>query len=96
MTSIRVRAEQTTVDWERGSEFDVEHTHFVDRLIANGGLTVLDRNDEPTRESDALGIDPGLPFVPDDGAPPEDVANAAEDDEKPTARRRRGVKTDDA
>ncbi|ORL93399.1 hypothetical protein A5N78_04490 [Prescottella equi] len=96
MTPIRVRAEQTTVDWERGSEFDVERTHFVDRLIANGGLTVLDRTSEPTQESDALGIDPGLPFVPDGGTPPEDVTNAAEGDEKPAVRRRRGVKTDDA
>lgn len=97
MTSIRVRAEQTTVDWERGSEFDVERTRFVDLLIANGGLTVLDRNSELTRESDALGIDPGLPFVPDDGTPPGDVADLEVSEvEKPATRRRRTVKDADA
>lgn len=90
MTSIRVRAEQTTVDWERGSEFDVERTPFVDRLIAGGGLTVLDSTSEPATESEALGIDPDLQFIPDDGTPPEDS-----DTEKPAGRRRRVVKADD-
>lgn len=50
MTSIRVRAEQTTVDWERGSEFDVERTTFVDRLIADGGLVVI--GEAPTADAD--------------------------------------------
>lgn len=96
MTSIRVRAEQTTVDWERGSEFDVERTTLVDRLISSGGLTVLDSSTEPTRESDALGIDPGLPFIPEGGTPPEDASEPAEDAEKPAGRRRRATKVDDA
>ncbi|MDH6279537.1 hypothetical protein [Prescottella agglutinans] len=94
MTSIRVRAEQTTVDWERGSEFDVERTPFVDRLIADGRLTTIGGRDEPTAESEALGIDPDLPFVPDDGAPPD--APESEEADKPATRRRRVAKEDDA
>lgn len=96
MTSIRVRAEQTTVDWERGSEFAVERTPFVDRLIVSGGLTVLGEYDVVT-ESEALGIDPDLPFIPHDGTPARGVTEPdTAEAEKPATRRRRTAKDDDA
>lgn len=41
MVSVRVRAEQSTVDWESGAVFEVERTRFVDTLIADGGLVVV-------------------------------------------------------
>ncbi|NKS67376.1 hypothetical protein A6F55_09265 [Prescottella equi] len=92
MTSIRVRAEQTTVDWERGSEFDVERTPLVDHLVASGGLTVVDSG--LTTESDALGIDAELGFAPNDGTPPEETTETVQP-AKPASRRRR-AKAEDA
>ncbi|MFF1946828.1 hypothetical protein ACFVWF_32340 [Rhodococcus qingshengii] len=39
MTTVHVRANQTTVDWAEGAEFVCERTPFVDNLIKHGGLT---------------------------------------------------------
>ena len=41
MTTVNVRANQTTVDWAEGAEFVCERTPFVDNLIKHGGLTEL-------------------------------------------------------
>lgn len=41
MTTVHVRANQTTVDWAEGAEFVCERTPFVDNLIKHGGLTEL-------------------------------------------------------
>lgn len=41
MTTVHVRANQTTVDWAEGAEFVCERTPFVDNLIQHGGLTEL-------------------------------------------------------
>lgn len=41
MTTVHVRANQTTVDWAEGAEFVCERTPFVDNLIKHGGLTDL-------------------------------------------------------
>lgn len=41
MTTVHVRANQTTVDWAEGAEFVCERTPFVDNLIQHGGLTVI-------------------------------------------------------
>ncbi|MDI9898448.1 hypothetical protein QM716_01120 [Rhodococcus sp. IEGM 1409] len=42
MTTVHVRANQTTVDWAEGAEFVCERTPFVDNLIQHGGLTVIE------------------------------------------------------
>lgn len=38
MTTVHVRANQTTVDWAEGAEFVCERTPFVDNLIQHGEL----------------------------------------------------------
>ncbi|MDI9914348.1 hypothetical protein [Rhodococcus sp. IEGM 1379] len=53
MTTVHVRANQTTVDWAEGADMVVERTPFVDKLITNGGLTDLD----------AFKTDPSQPYV---------------------------------
>lgn len=72
MTTVHVRANQTTVDWAEGAEFVCERTPFVDNLIKHGGLTELglvlsaaDVADLGTKHLDALNIavDPEKPFV---------------------------------
>ncbi|WP_146153456.1 MULTISPECIES: hypothetical protein [unclassified Rhodococcus (in: high G+C Gram-positive bacteria)] len=47
MTTVHVRANQTTVDWAEGAEFVCERTPFVDNLIQHGGLTELEGIDAP-------------------------------------------------
>ncbi|WP_114719170.1 hypothetical protein [Rhodococcus sp. AG1013] len=69
MTTVRVRAEQATVDWERGSEFEVERTPFVDRLITDGRLTVLDSASQSAAENEGLDTEPGLPIASSDEPP---------------------------
>lgn len=70
MTTVHVRANQTTVDWAEGAEFVCERTPFVDNLIQHGGLTVIeheglveldasDHLDAPTEVSS----DPSKPYV---------------------------------
>lgn len=72
MTTVHVRANQTTVDWAEGAEFVCERTPFVDNLIKHGGLTELglalsaaDVADLGTEHLDALNaaVDPENPFV---------------------------------
>lgn len=72
MTTVHVRANQTTVDWAEGAELVCERTPFVDNLINNGGLTELglalsaaDVADLGTEHLDALNaaVDPEKPFV---------------------------------
>jgi hypothetical protein len=59
MTTVHVRANQTTVDWVEGADMVVERTPFVDKLIANGGLTDLGA----VAESDPLETDRNLAYV---------------------------------
>ena len=70
MTTVHVRANQTTVDWAGGAEFVCERTPFVDNLIKHGGLTVVER--EGLVELDAsdhldapkeVSSDPSRPYV---------------------------------
>lgn len=70
MTTVHVRANQTTVDWAEGAEFVCERTPFVDNLIKHGGLTVVER--EGLVELDAsdhldapkeVSSDPSRPYV---------------------------------
>lgn len=72
MTTVHVRANQTTVDWAEGAEFVCERTPFVDNLIKHGGLTELglalsaaDVADLGTEHLDALNAasDPSKPYV---------------------------------
>ena len=61
MAEITVRAEQRTVDWDEGAMFDVERTPFVDKLIADGRLTVVLPE---FADDDAKGPDyPGVPVT---------------------------------
>lgn len=70
MTTVHVRANQTTVDWAEGAEFVCERTPFVDNLINNGGLTVtereglveLDASDHRDAPTEIVG-DPSKPYV---------------------------------
>lgn len=95
MTSIRVRAEQTTVDWERGSEFDIERTPFVDRLISSGGLTAI--GSDPAPESNPSAGTPGPPVAADGDVAAEDTPEPESGEpDKPSPRRRRTAKDDDA
>lgn len=58
MTTVHVRANQTTVDWAEGAEFVCERTPFVDNLIQHGGLTELDAvPDEYTGTSQFESVD---------------------------------------
>lgn len=58
MTTVHVRANQTTVDWAEGAEFVCERTPFVDNLIKHGGLTELDAvPDEYTDTSQFESVD---------------------------------------
>lgn len=70
MTTVHVRANQTTVDWAEGAEFVCERTPFVDNLIQHGGLTVigheglveLDASDHLDAPREVLS-DPSKPYV---------------------------------
>ena len=55
MTTVHVRANQTTVDWAEGAEFVCERTPFVDNLIKNGGLTELDAVPDEYTDTSHLG-----------------------------------------
>jgi hypothetical protein len=59
MTTVHVRANQTTVDWAEGAEFVCERTPFVDNLIQHGGLTELEAVNSP----DAFETDRDLAYV---------------------------------
>ena len=61
MTTVHVRANQTTVDWAEGAEFVCERTPFVDNLIQHGGLTELDA--VPEFSIDKFRTDPSQPYV---------------------------------
>lgn len=61
MTTVHVRANQTTVDWAEGAEFVCERTPFVDNLIQHGGLTELDA--VPEFSIDQFRTDPSQPYV---------------------------------
>jgi len=69
MTTVHVRANQTTVDWAEGAEFVCERTPFVDNLIQHGGLT-------------ELGLALSAADVAHLGAEPLDALNAASDPSK--------------
>jgi len=73
MTTVHVRANQTTVDWAEGAEFVCERTPFVDNLIQHGGLTELES--VPEFSVDKFRTDPSQPFVTyrDDSTPKGDV-----------------------
>lgn len=72
MTTVHVRANQTTVDWAEGAEFVCERTPFVDNLIQHGGLTELGL---ALSAADVAGL----------GRRPLDALNAASDPSKPYA-----------
>lgn len=75
MTTVHVRANQTTVDWAEGAEFVCERTPFVDNLIQHGGLTELDA--VPEFSVDKFRTDPSQPYVTYRGSVPEgDVVDA--------------------
>ena len=97
MGEIRVRAEQTTVDWEQGAEFDVERTPLVDQLIADGRLVALSDDPVPAAHTDTsdLGLDPDLPLIPfsDDSAAV--APNPEPEAESPRPRRRKAPDKDD-
>ncbi|MER5837947.1 hypothetical protein ABT116_46405 [Streptomyces sp. NPDC002130] len=61
MTTVHVRANQTTVDWAEGAEFVCERTPFVDNLIKHGGLTELESVSEFS--IDTFRTDPSQPYV---------------------------------
>ena len=61
MTTVHVRANQTTVDWAEGAEFVCERTPFVDNLIKHGGLTELES--VPEFSIDKFRTDPSQPYV---------------------------------
>lgn len=69
MTTVHVRANQTTVDWAEGAEFVCERTPFVDNLIKHGGLTELGL---ALSAADVAGL----------GRGPLDALNAASDPSK--------------
>lgn len=73
MTTVHVRANQTTVDWAEGAEFVCERTPFVDNLIQHGGLTELGL---ALSAADVAGL----------GRGPLDALNAASDPSKPHVR----------
>ena len=60
MAEITVRSEQRTVDWEEGAVFVVERTDYLDKLIAQGRLTVVDSGGtvvEPARSGKGSGAE---------------------------------------
>ncbi|MGW6376224.1 hypothetical protein ACWFRB_09195 [Rhodococcus sp. NPDC055112] len=89
MATVRVRAEQTTVDWEQGAEFAVERTPFLDMLIADGRLTVLEEVGD--LDSDGETVDAGDEGEPAPGADGE----AAPIKPVSTPARRRGAQEQD-
>lgn len=74
MTSVHVRANQTTVDWAEGAEFVCERTPFVDNLIQHGGLTELES--VPEFSIDKFRTDPSQPYVTYRDSVPEGVVDA--------------------
>lgn len=83
MATVRVRAEQTTVDWAQGAEFEVERTEFLDALIADGRLTVLEEIGDVAGDGEP--VDDGDAEDPAPGADGEDAPI------KPKPARRRGA-----
>lgn len=74
MTTVHVRANQTTVDWAEGAEFVCERTPFVDNLIQHGGLTELDA--VPEFSIDQFRTDSRQPYVKYRDSVPEGVVDA--------------------
>lgn len=69
MTTVHVRANQTTVDWAEGAEFVCERTPLVDNLIQHGGLTELDAVPDEYTDTSHLGSVDGNEQL--DGVKPE-------------------------
>lgn len=63
MTTVHVRANQTTVDWAEGAEFEVERTPLVDNLIRNGSLTALGDGTPVEYTGDFFKTVPSQPYV---------------------------------